>query len=264
MKLSVVIATYNRANLIARSLETYLNQSFPLDEMELIYVADWDEDETDALLKAWSSRLPIVTIRPPYKQPGTWRSEASIINLGIRAAQGKLIIATHPEVMVGKDSLSALWETRQENTYLSCKAYYLTPWHQEQLDTVDWRSISPAEAVMQLDGFYDATPGIVGGDTTYAPPNVDQARTWESWLFGGGMRSMWRTIGGFYPFKTWGSVDVWFLNARRKHGIPTLTPRERTTYVVHQNHDRLDGQHRDMQACIASIRNVPLQANELW
>lgn len=76
---------------------------------------------------------------------------------------------------------------------------------------------------------------------------------------------MWRTIGGFYPFTTWGSIDVWFLNARHYHQIPNLTETDEDTICVHQNHDvSATPTPRDMDKCLAALKGVPYTANELW
>lgn len=85
------------------------------------------------------------------------------------------------------------------------------------------------------------------------------------WVFGGGLRSMWRALSGFYPFTTWGSIDVWFLNARAHHAIPTITELDEETICVHQNHDDSSTPTpRDMDTCLAALKDVPLTANELW
>jgi hypothetical protein len=57
---------------------------------------------------------------------------------------------------------------------------------------------------------------------------------------------------------------MWFLTARQRHGIRTLTEQELTSMCVHQNHDDISAVHRDADAAIASLRGVPHTADELW
>lgn len=235
MKVSVVIATYNRQHLLRRALESYVHQSFPREDFELVYIDDWSADGTDELLREYATKLNIVSIRPTYKKPGHWRSEASVINLGIRAAKGELVIATHPEIMPGTESLSALWDARLVDAYLCCKVYFLTHANTQELDSVPWRE--SRQHVRELNGFYTDFVHIEGGGETYWPQNIESANTFESWVFGGFSRKKWQWLGGFAEFEQWGSIDIDFLNRRSILGIHNHTLKGPETYCLHQNHD---------------------------
>lgn len=262
MKVSVVMATYNRRHLLWRSLECYARQNMDAGDFELIVLDDWSSDGTDALLQEWAQRLNIIAIRPPYKTPGTWRSEASILNIGLRASQGQLVIATHPEILPGKNSLVHLWDHREEKTYHCCKCFFLTPENQTLIDTVDWKA-DPWN-ITTLPGFWNDDSPVITGSSDYTHNATMRHKTWESWMFGGGKRSFWSIFGGFYPFKTWGSIDVWFWETRKHYKIPNKTELDPTTVVYHQNHDTDGTTYRDMAACLAALKGIPYQANELW
>jgi hypothetical protein len=255
MKVSVVIANYNRAEFLWRALACYKKQSFPLEDIEFIYVEDWSDDGSDSLLSTWAQELNITVIRPPYKQPGTWRSEASIINIGLRAAKGEFIIATHPEVMCGRDSIRSMYEHRQENTYHACKIYFLTPEQQEQLPFMKWEE--DVLNVRQIPGFYESEPAIKGYNDHYKHINMEAHTRFDSWVFGGMTRKTWQAIGGLTEFDTWGSVDVDFAQRRTILQIPNITEMDEQTMCVHQNHDALSAQHRDIDAVLKSIRIYP-------
>lgn len=62
----MVFGTYNRAELLVRSLEGHLRQRPPLDRMEIIAIDDWS---TDDVLATYARRMPIVAVRPPWKEP---------------------------------------------------------------------------------------------------------------------------------------------------------------------------------------------------
>jgi hypothetical protein len=208
------------------------------------------------MLRGAADKMNITVIRPPYKQQGTWRSEASIINIGLRAARGEFIIATHPEVMCGRDSIASMYEHRQENTYHCCKVYFLTPEQQAQLDRVDWHNDNLLN-VRNIPGFYESEPAIKGYGDHYKHANMEQHTQFDSWVFGGMTRKTWQAIGGLTEFTTWGSVDVDFLQRRTILQIPNITEMDEQTMCVHQNHDELSAQHRDVDAVLKSIRSYP-------
>lgn len=233
-KVSVVLATYNRAHLLKRSLMRYSVQN--LKDIELVIVDDWSVDETEALVKDWSSALNIVYIRPPYKKPGVWRDTASVINNGLRAATGEVVLMTHPEVLVGDLTLSAMYEHRQPMVYHSAKIYYLTPDDQRNLDQVAWEL--DLLKVRELPGFYEAEKSPeFRGNADYTHAATDRHTHWESWVFGGFIRDTWRDYGTMTEFTQWGSVDVDFLQRRAAANIVTRTELAAETFCVHQNHD---------------------------
>ena len=144
------MVTYNRAHLLARSLELYHRQQYK--DFELIVVDDDSTDDTQNLLKHWTNFLDIKTIIV-RKTPGLWRDCARNINLGIRAAKNDIVVATHPEVIPGSEALINIYNNIQDEMYLACKIYYLTPQEQINIDTVDWKE--DTLNIRKLDGFYN-------------------------------------------------------------------------------------------------------------
>lgn len=260
MKISVVMATYNRAHLLSRSLNGYWRSA--LIDTELIIIDDWSSDNTEDVVRGWSKLLNIVYIRPPYKQPGTWRSEASIINIGLRAARGEFIVATHPEIIPGQDSLHSMYAFRDPDTWHTCKPYFLTVNQQACLDDVPWHQTNLA--VRELPGFYTEEVEVLHGGGLYDHKAIEQATSWESWQFAGALRSTWQKLGGMYPFKTWGSVDMWLAAARKHHGIATKLETHPETYVVHQNHDTGTDATPRNHDLFQTLEGIPLTAQELW
>src|SRR5258705_468689 len=103
MRVSIIMATFNRAHLLARSLMCYEKQTHK--DFEIIVVDDSSDDVTaDYCWVAAKRGLDLKYVRL-YKRPEVgWRDGASIINFALRAADGELIIQTHPEVMPGFES----------------------------------------------------------------------------------------------------------------------------------------------------------------
>ena len=79
--ISVVIATYNRANYLSETIESVLAQTFR--SFELIVVDDGSSDNTREILQSYGDRLRV------YYQPN--RGPSAARNLGVRHARGSWI-----------------------------------------------------------------------------------------------------------------------------------------------------------------------------
>jgi len=268
---SIVMASFQRAHLLNRSLECYAEQEFNNDLLEIIVIDDHSTDGTRDLVTRWSHRTKIrATVLTPSPKLTGWRDCGAVLNHGIRASQGEYVLLTHPEVMPGKTSVkhcydilsrdellrinravnankdvNGLWVDSSGNrlepgSYACCPVYYMSPRDQELIDTVDWLGCG-ALAVREIEGFYD---NRMGGHPDYSHEVTDLVGTdgfriqeWESWVFGGCSRRTWAELGGMLETDRWGSVDVGFMQRRKTLGIPTRTTRPAKDIVVHQNHD---------------------------
>lgn len=83
MKVSVVLPTYNRENLLGRSIQSVLSQSYT--DFELIVVDDASIDHTETVVKSFSDG------RIRYIKSETNVGGAEARNIGIRAARADLI-----------------------------------------------------------------------------------------------------------------------------------------------------------------------------
>jgi glycosyltransferase involved in cell wall biosynthesis len=105
--ISVVIPTYNRASLIAETLDSILGQSLP--PAEVIVVDDGSQDDTAAVLARYGDRVRSVAI------PNSGQSIA--LNTGIRLAGGALIAFCDSDDLWLPDHLARLarlWEHAPE------------------------------------------------------------------------------------------------------------------------------------------------------
>lgn len=251
---SLVMATFNRAHLLKRSLARYAVQDFPSDEFELIVIDDHSSDDTNEMVRTWAAATCIkTTILTPAPKLCEWRDCGAILNAGIRASSGKYILMTHPEVIPGKRSVTACvhWlEVHEERMkqasqydiglYACSRVYYLSQKEQQLIDTVPWLG-SGVPALRELPGFYTDD---LNGHPDYRHDVTDKIgqpgfrlKTWESWVFGGCSRETWKRLGGMLETQYWGSVDVAFMQRRQTLGMPNHTCLDDDTIVAHQNHD---------------------------
>src|SRR5262245_60696848 len=106
---SVVMASYQRAHLLCRSLVGYERQSFDNDRLELIVVDDHSTDGTREMVLDWSRRTKITAVvLTPAPKDTAWRDCGAILNHGLRAAGGSYVVATHPEVIPGRCSVEVI------------------------------------------------------------------------------------------------------------------------------------------------------------
>jgi len=234
-QVSVVMVTHNRAHLLERSLHCYRDQELDNDLVEYIVIDDDGSDSTAGLCEEWARELDLVYVRVRKPVGVGWRDAAAVINLGLRMSRGRIIIPTHPEIMVGRATLRRLLDAVRERLWVAAKAYFLTAEDQAGIDALDWRGRGPL-AVRALPGFY-AKPAGPEGAPERRHEETEAAERWESWQLGGMTARTWGWIGGFTELEAWGAVDLDFQRRREVLGIRTETLRHEDSLCVHQNHD---------------------------
>ncbi len=95
MQVSVIIATFNRREMLARTLPPLLAQDFPSDEYEVIVVVDGSTDGTTDLLRGFASHSNLRIIEQEN------RGQAAAINTGLRAATGELVLFLDDDIVTG-------------------------------------------------------------------------------------------------------------------------------------------------------------------
>src|ERR1035437_1676293 len=261
---SIVIPTHNRAHLFKRSLECYARQTF--QDFELLVL---DDDSTDLMQDCCRVLAPSLGLDLKqlwFKKPsGTgFRDGACQINYGIRAAVGKLIITTSPEVMPGWTALEEMVAhfTRfgfQITDWVSARCYLLSGPHQSLIDTVDWKGLGPPEAMRLLPGFYKSPSAEYTGAAVFENDSIDRLPVFGASIFCGMSHAGWKLIGGFPESEVWGSPDPSFLAERSRLGIKSWTLGFPSSTCVHQFHD-LPGDiasPRNMEKCMANLVTGP-------
>jgi len=102
--ISVVSATYNRAELLDNALYTYSRQAL-LGGLtwEYILVDDMSTDNTKEVAIKWASKIPLVYVTSEElglpKKPGEWRDGCTLRNRASTLSNAEFLILTHPEIL---------------------------------------------------------------------------------------------------------------------------------------------------------------------
>lgn len=105
IKYSVIIPTYNRADLLKNCLEALVNQTVAKDNYEVIVINDGSRDNTNIVVEAFcknNSDLNFIYIAQENKGVSAAR------NRGIREAKGKIIFFTDDDCVVPKNWIETL------------------------------------------------------------------------------------------------------------------------------------------------------------
>lgn len=111
-KISVVVPTYNRANLLVKCLESLIDQDYPKNNYEIIVADDGSTDDTKTIIE----NLIKVTKSPKinyFKQANS--GPASVRNLGIKQSQGDIIALTDSDCEANEDWLKNITESFTHN-----------------------------------------------------------------------------------------------------------------------------------------------------
>lgn len=100
MKISVVIPTYSRRQLLSRVLPTVFDQDFPCHEREIVIVVDGSTDGTAEYLRGLKAPCRFTVIEQPNRGP------ASARNAGVRAASGDTVLFLDDDIRCDSDLLS--------------------------------------------------------------------------------------------------------------------------------------------------------------
>lgn len=246
-KVSVIFCTWNRREMLERSLMLYAKQTEK--NFEIIAIDDMSDDDTFSLLKRWQRQLDIKIVYL-HKKKDYWRDCSSIINLGISMSRGNVCLLTQPEVMPGFDVIKIAAET-PDWEFRSFKPYHLHPTWQENIDEYDWEN-EGVIALRKIPNFYTLSDSpVITKDDAYLPENMEKHVDWISWTIGAMTRKTLFDIGGLQEYELWGSVDTDFQKRRIVLEIPTVTMMTDGSMCAHQFHEA----PRNMEASMAIVKD---------
>jgi GT2 family glycosyltransferase len=104
-RVSVVVATLNRPELLGRCLGALFNQTLPLSAYEVIVVDDGPHAATMAVVEEWGRRCPSFSLQ--YLTSLGTHGPAAARNVGWRRALGELIAFTDDDCIPNSDWLLA-------------------------------------------------------------------------------------------------------------------------------------------------------------
>lgn len=108
MLLSIILPTYNMADLLPRCLESLLNQDIPKDSYEIIVVNDESKDNTLEVAREYEKKYP--NIRVIDKKNG---GAGAARNSGLDAAQGKYIHFVDPDDYIARNVYKTILDVAQ-------------------------------------------------------------------------------------------------------------------------------------------------------
>ena len=100
-RLSVVVPTYQRREVLARTLPTLLEQDLPPGTFEVVVVVDGSTDGTAEMLEERFAGRPVRALLLPNGGPAAAR------NAGIRAARGELVLLLDDDLLCPPGLLAA-------------------------------------------------------------------------------------------------------------------------------------------------------------
>ena len=110
IEVSVIICTRNRADSLARALNSFNHCQIPTAvNWELLVVDNNSTDHTEATVRAFQDKLPLRSVFEPLQGINHAR------NRGLAEAKGELLLFTDDDVEVDKQWLSALWQAARHD-----------------------------------------------------------------------------------------------------------------------------------------------------
>lgn len=219
-KVTVCMAVWNTAHLLARSLETYAKQTF--DDFDIIIIDDCSEDDVEAVVAPWRDKLKIQVHR--FVHGDGMRGNTVSFNTAFSLASGQIIFESTPEIMLYPDCIGEMVYTLSSlgpKSWASVRTYNLTAPDQLVIDDVDWRE--DINALRTLPNF----------DDPWTQNNTKQEffGTHQTCVF---YRRDWFLYWERYPlFADYGTDDPHNAGVRQRVGIASATI---TPFVWHQWH----------------------------
>lgn len=123
LKVSVVIPTWNRAELLAGTIDKIENQTLPRDQYEVLVVDNNSTDTTQAVLDQKSKVYSNLRIFSQSK-PGA----AATRNVGIRAAAGEIVLFIDDDILAESVLVEEHWKYHKRHPGASIIGGVTTPW----------------------------------------------------------------------------------------------------------------------------------------
>ncbi|HLH29962.1 MAG TPA: glycosyltransferase, partial [Terriglobia bacterium] len=123
LKVSVVIPTWNRAGLVAQTIEKIEHQTLPRDLYEVLVIDNKSTDDTQSVLKQKSRSYPNLKIFSQSK-----KGAAATRNVGIQKASGEIILFIDDDIQAEPNLIEAHWNYHQQHSSSSIIGGLITPW----------------------------------------------------------------------------------------------------------------------------------------
>jgi glycosyltransferase involved in cell wall biosynthesis len=250
-RVSIVIPTYNRSELLRRQLDTLERQRFPRDNMEVIVADDGSSDATREVVASFEPRM---RMRYYFQEDLGFRAAAAR-NGGARLATAPVLILLDAGALVGPDYVSAHLAAHERlgdagpGRVVLGYTYGYSPWDPFDglADALD--RLAPEEAVRALanePGFQDMR------HRDFARVGYDLSRLAAPWMYFWTVNmslpttQLWAAGGFDEDFRGWGGEDLELGHRLVRAGLTAEVSRE--AWAIEPPHGR------DLEANSASNR----------
>lgn len=107
-KISIIVPVYNVEKYLRKCLESLVNQDY--DNYEVLVINDGSPDNSKAIIEEYASKYDV--IRPFNKENGGY---GSVLELGIKEAQGEYILICDSDDYLANNCLSTLMQYKQDS-----------------------------------------------------------------------------------------------------------------------------------------------------
>lgn len=187
-ELSVVIPTRDRCRLLDLALASLASQDGVEGRIEVVVVDDGSTDDTEAVCRDWSRRMPLVFFRAPAG------GISAAKNVGVEAATAPLLLFFDDDDVAAPDLVAVHLAAHRRHPL-------------EQTAVLGYTGWSPGIEVNELMHYVTEE-----GCQLFCYPYLRHGRSYDFRFFWGGRSSCKRSLllaaGGFRPEFTFGSEDV--------------------------------------------------------
>lgn len=100
-KVSILIAAFNEAEHIQKTLENKLALDYPPDRLEIIVISDSSDDETDSIVSAYEGRVRLIRQEPRA-------GKTAALNLAVPEASGQILVFSDANSIYDPNALKHL------------------------------------------------------------------------------------------------------------------------------------------------------------
>ncbi|WP_328653233.1 glycosyltransferase [Micromonospora sp. NBC_00330] len=248
MKLSVVIPTYNRSDILQLTLESLVHQDLDHDDYEVLVVDDGSSDDTADVVKKYTDQM---NLRYFFQEDEGYRA-AGARNLGITHAQGEVTVFMDAGVMAHSSLLRVHLAHHEASTEPIAVCGYVFGYSlnnenaDEVLADLDVNNVDGTIEQWREKGLHPDIREdffIREGDDFSAAP----APWLMYWTFNASVRTeQLRRVGMFDDaFRAWGGEDVDLGYRLHRDGARMFL--DRNAMSLHWPHER-DGEGADAVA----------------
>lgn len=128
LEFSVIIPTYNRAEILIKTLCSLSEQTFSKEQFEVIVVNDGSTDETEKILNGYQEKDSNLNLRF-YSQKNSGQGLAR--NRAIAKSKGRILVFIGDDIILDKNFLSEHFRTHQKHSSGNAAVLGFIDWHPE-------------------------------------------------------------------------------------------------------------------------------------